>query len=166
MTGTSILVEVSEIEVSKGHAVFTCDGIGSCLGLCAIDSIAGIGGMAHIMLPSADPGESEAKPGMFVDTAVPALIDAMLREGAELHRIVFAVAGGAQVLGASDTGNNWNMGALNSDAIRKAFEEQSLVCVSQDLGGSEGRTVTFCVSSGEIKVATIGGSEKLLCTVH
>lgn len=166
MTGTSLLVDVSEIEVSKGNVVFTCEGIGSCVGVCVYDSVAEIGGMVHVMLPKAIPGEVDLKAGMYVDTAIPALIELMVSKGADANRLVFAIAGGAQVLGGAGSESDWNVGALNATAIQKAIEDHSLRCLAQDLGGSEGRTISFCVSSGEIRIATIGGAEKLLCSAR
>ena len=71
--------------------------LGSCLGLVLYERRLRIGGLAHIVLPTAPAGPCEL-PGKFVDTAVPALIRKMeqLADGAPL-KLWAKIAGGANM---------------------------------------------------------------------
>lgn len=163
MVADSVLVDASEVRVSKSPVVFTCEGIGSCVSLCAFDPISKVGGMAHVMLPANSGSDQEQRPARYAELAVQSLLDEMSALGAKTERTLVAMAGGAQVMASSDI---WNIGALNTIALKQAVDDRSLTRVAEDLGGVQGRNVTFCMGSGEIRVTTIGGQESVLCNIR
>src|ERR1700754_4992078 len=71
--------------------------LGSCIGICLWDPIAKVAAMAHVVLPTA-PSGPVATPGKFGDTAVPALLTALDRAGAQKLRLQCKIVGGAAVL--------------------------------------------------------------------
>jgi chemotaxis protein CheD len=72
-------------------------GLGSCVAVCLFDAGSQVIGMAHVVLPGADP--SGAPNAKYARTALPALISRMQLHGAgDPRRYVARLAGGAQIL--------------------------------------------------------------------
>ncbi|MFH2035216.1 MAG: chemotaxis protein CheD, partial [Candidatus Zixiibacteriota bacterium] len=78
------ILGISEIYVSNvpGDVLITYS-LGSCIGLTAYDPVVKVGGMIHYMLPLSKiaPEKAKAKPGMFADTGIPALLNQILNLG-------------------------------------------------------------------------------------
>lgn len=163
LNAAAVLVGMSELLVARGSATFSCHGLGSCVSICLFDPVAEVGGMAHVMLPKSTNSIQPAKPAKFADVAIPKLIEQLEALGASSSRLVVAIAGGAQVMRTPKQSAPWDLGERNRIAVIEALQKFDLSCLSEDCGGTEGRTVTFCLASGEIMVYTIGGGEKLLC---
>lgn len=166
MTTTAVHVGMAEIHLLKGSGVFSCLGLGSCVGLCALDPVANVAACAHIMLPEAFAGKPVDRPGKFANTAVPELLAMMERMGAERSRIVTAMAGGAQVFKFGANADKLNIGERNGTAVTKLLSALGLPVVGHDLGGNAGRTVLFVVESGVISVRTAAQGEKKLCSLR
>lgn len=167
MTATQMLVGMAEIHTLKGPGVFTCLGLGSCIGLCALDPVANVGGMVHVMLPELFAGRTEEKVGKFADTGVPALISALEGLGASRHRLVVAMAGGAQVFKFGSGGpSKLDIGARNQDAVDAQIKKLGLRCLGKDVGGNVGRTMTMCSETGEVRVRTVSQVERVLCKLR
>lgn len=166
VTTSAVLVGMAEIQVVKGSGQLTCLGLGSCVGLCGLDPVTGVAGMAHIMLPEAFPGKGEDKPGKFADTGVPALIDAMAKAGADPQRIVFAMAGGAQVFKfTANPESKLDIGTRNIQATTKKLAEMGARVLAKDTGGDIGRTIKLSVETGELTVRSVVAGEKALCNL-
>lgn len=167
MTATQMLVGLADIKVHQGPALFTCLGLGSCIGLAAYDHKTEIGGMVHIMLPEMFPGKPLEKPGKFADTGLPALLETLESMGAERSRLVVAYAGGAQVFKfGGNTENRMDVGSRNGQAVEELVKKLRLRVLAHDVGGNAGRTVSLCTRSGELKVRTVSAGEKLLCNMR
>jgi len=166
-TMTQLLVGMAEIQVSKGPALFTCLGLGSCIGLAALDPVTGVCGMVHVILPESFPDKPVDKPGKFADTGVKELLSLMKSLGADMSRLRVCYAGGAQVF---KFGNNadgrLDVGARNAVAVAARVKELGLRCIATDTGGSSGRTVIFDGATGEVRVRTVAGGEKALCSLR
>src|SRR4051794_31565093 len=96
-----VIVGIADLAVSNNqNATLTTYSLGSCLGITVYDPVVRAGGLLHIMLPdsSIDSNKAAKQPAMFVDTGVPALFRAAYQFGAEKHRMIICVAGGAQIM--------------------------------------------------------------------
>jgi chemotaxis protein CheD len=137
-------------------------GLGSCVAICLFDPASEVIGMAHVVLPGADPtGAPNAK---YAGTALPALIARMQLQGAGDHRrYVARLAGGAQILMLGGSGKLPRIGDLNSVAVQAALKTNGIPLKAADLGGSRGRSVWFSPGEGgQIRVRTIGSAERVL----
>lgn len=158
-----IPVGLGEIKVSDTPgSVLVCYGLGSCIGLVLYDPHARIGGMAHVVLPSSSLGRGREMAGKFADTAVPALMEAVLRLGAARSRLTARMAGGARMLNVIGAGSRLDIGARNAEAVKAALEAARLPLTAEDTGGSHGRTVHLYVDTGQVLVSTVGRGERLL----
>jgi chemotaxis protein CheD len=156
----TIVVGMGELQVSNDpQAVLTCLGLGSCIGFAAYDPLAKAAGMVHIVLPDSS-GKMGVIPGKFADTALPALIEAMEKLGAEKRRMVVKIAGGAQMSLVAGSAGIFKTGERNLEATEIAAAEQGLKIASADVGGHSGRTLRLYVESGKVTVTTAGTETK------
>src|SRR5678815_5202648 len=108
---------MADIQLAKGPAVFSCLGLGSCIGLVAYDRLADVTAMVHIMLPEAFKDKPVEKPGKFADTGISEMFRLMAGLGAEARRTVVAFAGGAQVFKYGSGGSDrMDVGLRNGQA--------------------------------------------------
>jgi chemotaxis protein CheD len=154
---TAIAVGLGDLHVSKTTDLVAYS-LGSCIGICMWDPGSRVAAMAHVVLPTA-PAGTVATPGKFGDTAVPALLDALKRQGADLLRVRCKIAGGAAVLKLGGGGNLPNIGARNIDAVRAALTRAKIRILAEEVGGNQGRTVRLEPPSGRILVRTVRGTE-------
>lgn len=166
-TGVQLLVGMADIQVHKGSALFTCLGLGSCIGLAALDPESNVAGMVHVMLPESFKDKPVEKPGKFADTGIRELLDQMRKIGADPTRLRIAYAGGAQVFKfGSNADSRLDVGARNGVAVEQMVRSLGFRPVAVDVGGSVGRTVMFASETGEVRVRTVAGGERVLCKLR
>jgi len=157
MNGDTIIAGMGELYVSSSpSAVLACIGLGSCIALFAYDPIARIGGIVHIVLPRLDKTRQDGF-AKYADTAVPLLIEEVIKVGAARKRLTFKMAGGAQMTIAPGLSNTFKMGDRNRLEVIAALEREKMTLVSADTGGSKGRTASMYVENGRVFVKTVGG---------
>jgi chemotaxis protein CheD len=114
--------------------------------------------MAHVVLPTA-PAGPVSLPGKFGDTAVPAMLEALLRAGAQKFRLQCKIAGGAAVLALGGGGSLPKIGDRNVESVKAALAKVNLLIVGEQTGGNQGRTVRLEPISGRVLVRTVRGTE-------
>ncbi len=125
--------------------------LGSCIGITLCDVTAGVGGMAHVMLPKATGATNS--PGKFADTGVDSLLKEVLSEGANRARLQAKIAGGAAMFGADcDTA----IGARNAKAVLERLAMHQIPMVAKEVGGNKGRRMCLDPMTGEVEVQIIG----------
>lgn len=157
---TQVHVGMGEMVVLRRSEVAVMAlGIGSCIVLCAYDPLAGVAGMAHILLPSSLGHTADsAAPARSAPQAVPNLIASMEELGASRQRLRTAMVGGASLF--SEAGND--IGNRNIDAVLSTLELYRLHPVARDVGGHRGRSVRFHASTGAVWRRTVGQPDTLL----
>lgn len=166
--GAPVLVGMADLQVQKGGGLFTCVGLGSCIGFCALDPVTSVAGVVHVMLPEAFDRNNVDKIGKFADTGVPELLRQMEKQGAVLRRLNVALIGGAQVFkfGAPGAMPKMDVGLRNIEAVRSEVKKSNLKIVGEDVGGSLGRTLNLDISTGQIRVRTVSKGEINLCSLR
>lgn len=129
--------------------------LGSCVSTCLWDPVERIGGMNHFMLPgdNARPDSPWAASARFGLYAMEVLINDMLRLGADRHRLVAKVFGGAQLLAGFD---RLDVGAKNSEFVLHFLREEGIRVLAQDLQDVCPRKVHFFVATGKVQVKRLG----------
>lgn len=144
------------------EATLTCLGLGSCVALVLLERSAGVGAMAHMVLPDSTAGRPSEGSAKFVDQAVPLLLEHMAALGAIPRKMSVALVGGATMLtGAAFTGRV-NIGERNIEAARAALSAHRLAKPVEELGGTHGRTVRLQMSSGTVTVSAAGSAPQEL----
>jgi chemotaxis protein CheD len=158
----SLTVGMGEIVVSaSADTVISCIGLGSCIAVCAQDKLGKIGGMVHVVLPQSN-GVTGGNPAKFADTAVPLLLEMMVKKGASRNRLTIKIAGGAQMTVAAGLRDTFKTGERNLAQIRAALEKERIAISAADVGGTLGRTVKMYLGTGLLTVKTVNGTPREL----
>lgn len=151
-----IPVGMSQLRTAKSPAQLAVYGIGSCVILAIYDAVRRIGGVAHIMLPdSTGMDMSIVNAIKFADTAVPALIEAVLDEGALRVSLEAKIFGGSEMFPPTEDFSN-TVGRDNIRAVKAALRKHNIPLKSEDIGGTHGRSIEFDLSNGIVKVFIVG----------
>ena len=157
MAENTIVLGMADLMVIRAPVKLVTLGLGSCIGLVVYDATAKVAGMAHIMLPNSRGLMGSEKVGKFADTAVPALIDAMEKQGAVKSRIKAKLAGGAQMFALPGMSADFlTVGAKNVTETKKRLSLLKIALIASDTGGNKGRTIEFSTSNWMLKVKTLG----------
>ena len=166
-TPERIKVGVAEYAVAAGESTLVTSGLGSCVGIALADTDAGVGGLAHAMLPSAEgrtsgseSGDGGRSPGKYVDTAVPDLLAAMADRGADRSGIEARLAGGSAMFEFSSA--DGGVGERNVAAAKAVLSERGVPVVATDVGGDHGRSLTLTAGTGELSVRRAHGDTRVI----
>jgi chemotaxis protein CheD len=133
--------------------------VGSCIAICMYDSKHKCGGLAHIMLPNSAIAPHELLPSKFADTAVPALIELICKVSGHKMPLSAKIAGGANMFPTLKN-NSLNIGAKNIDAVKAALRQHNVHLIGEDVGGQNGRRITFSLETGVATVRRFNGETR------
>ncbi|MDI1361248.1 chemoreceptor glutamine deamidase CheD [Methylotenera sp.] len=126
--------------------------LGSCVSACIRDSISGIGGMNHFMLPdsaAADKDSPVSESMRYGTYAMEVLINQLLRNGARRENLEAKIFGGGNVLKSFTT---MNVGDRNAVFVRKFLKEERIRVTSEDLLDIYPRKVYYFPKTGRVLV--------------
>lgn len=150
-------VPVAGYAVARATGLLSSVGLGSCVALIMHDSLSQVGALAHILLPSETMSRDRSRPAKFASTAPEFLLDEMRRFGAT-GTPVARIVGGASMFG-SLLSNGINMGERNVMAVKQALENAGITLLAEDVGGDYGRSVSFDVATGRVRVTSMRHGE-------
>jgi len=154
-----INVGIAELAIAEESDILRTI-LGSCVGICLYDSDSKIGGLAHIMLPEKKSNSSNDK--KYATTAIPILIDEMIKKGAVLENISAKIIGGAKMFKVSDNSIMGEIGNNNINKVKDVLKEKNIKILAEDVGHDYGRTIDFYVKDGLIKIKSLGQEEKII----
>ncbi|KAB2952985.1 chemotaxis protein CheD [Heliorestis acidaminivorans] len=151
-----IKVGIADLNVAAYPDTITTLGLGSCVGVTLYDSTTKIAGLAHVMLPSTELSKTAVvNKAKFADSALPELVDRMLKKGAVARRIKAKMAGGAQMFQFKDSTGQKSIGDRNIEACKMALRKLGIPLVAEDVGGNYGRTIELFTETGMLEVRAI-----------
>ena len=153
---TLINVGVAQMQSSATPTVLRTI-LGSCIGICIYDKVKKSGGMAHILLPTRGASEKSEK---YADSAVPLLIDTLIKSGCKKENLSAKIAGGASMFKFTSNMSLAQIGEKNIEMTIKTLEENHIPIMALDVGGNAGRVIDFYLEDGRLKVRA-GGKEKV-----
>jgi chemotaxis protein CheD len=121
--------------------------LGSCIAVCLWDTIAGIGGMNHYMLPLWN-GEGLPSP-RYGNIAIPRLIEKMTGSGSTKSNLRAKVFGGSEMLSVLKE-SKMKIGAQNSILAEDLLAREGIPIISIDVGGHCGRRIQFNTKTGAV----------------
>lgn len=138
---------------TEGHLITTV--LGSCVSACVRDTVLGVGGMNHFMLPSNDdPGRlseqvrnNASAANRYGSFAMENLINDVMKHGGSRNRLEVKVFGGGRILN-----NVSDIGAKNIEFVREFLRTENLRVVAEDLGERFPRKVYYDPRSGRVRV--------------
>ncbi len=147
-----------KINVLPGHFHITASPtevigtlLGSCVAACVRDSVTGLGGLNHFLLPAPKDeidNNSDAAT-RYGDAAMNALIGGLIRRGARRENLEIKVFGGANLFPVS---HGQTVGDSNQKFICEFIKNEGLKLVTQHLGGNNGRRIFYHPHTGKVKM--------------
>jgi len=162
VAGPRIVVRVSELIVTDAPATLVAVALGSCVAVALHDPSTGVGGLAHVLLPSQAMGRISGMPGRYAQTAVPTLLERMIARGARAPAIVARLVGGASMFVSLTPPGTIQMGDRNVLAAREALHRNGIRLVGEAVGGDFGRTVEFDLTTGKITIGSYNRGGQVL----
>jgi chemotaxis protein CheD len=152
-----MVVGISDYKLARNPNVFVTYALGSCVGICLYDQLLKIGGLSHIMLPESSMfNKADINRMKFADTAIVRLIKEMEKLGANSGKIIAKLAGGAQMFAFTQSSDMMRIGLRNVLSSKEKLRELHIPVISEDTGGSYGRTIELNSTSGKLLIKTIG----------
>lgn len=150
-------MKVGHLAVARRNSdCLTACGIGSCLVITLYDAKHRMGALAHAMLPKRPKTAGEELKSMgevvedlkYVDVAVEELVRCLETCGAKRGNLEAKLVGGASMFSSFES----DIGRENVLSAKRKLKEEGIRLVGESVGGSTGRSVGFCVSSGVVTV--------------
>jgi chemotaxis protein CheD len=125
--------------------------LGSCVAACLRDSVSGIGGMNHFLLPG-EAGSAGLRYGVH---AMELLMNGLLKRGARRERLEAKLFGGARL---SD--HLADIGDQNASFAERFMREEGIRVVGGSLRGDQGRRIQFWPATGRARQALVSQADK------
>ena len=129
--------------------------LGSCVGVVLYAPRAAAGGLAHVLLGEAPTGKI-VKKGKYARPAILGLVAELKDQGVPTEDLRARVFGGASMFNAGQATFLQQIGAENLRIVRQVLKELKITLVSEDTGGSAGRTITLFLDDGRVLLRANG----------
>lgn len=149
-----IRVSIADYAVSAGKVTLATIGLGSCVAIILHDVRAGVGALAHVLLPNQALSTVRDVPGKFAATAVPAMLTRMRELGAR-NDVGAKIVGGSSMFASLLPAGALPLGARNIVAARAACAANGIAVLAEDVGGTHGRSVYLNVRDGSVLVRSM-----------
>lgn len=142
----------------SNHGEMVVTVLGSCISTCVRDTVHGVGGMNHFMLPKKhnekdhDNAQLLADAARYGNWAMEYLINNILKNGGERRNLEAKIFGGGRVLQGMDS---IDIGARNAEFAVEYMAREAIKVVAQDVGDVCPRKVLFFSDTGKVKVRKI-----------
>ncbi|MCK5579807.1 MAG: chemotaxis protein CheD [Candidatus Omnitrophica bacterium] len=149
-----IVVGMADIKVGEAPSVLLTN-LGSCIGLCLYDPQRKIGGLLHLMMPSAGAAvnKSELKKAKYADTGIQELLQQLKNiYGVRVSDCSAKIFGGAKIL----QGNIHNIGMDNDAAVRAILKDLGIRVGACKTGGEKGYKLKFNLETGAVACQIFG----------
>ncbi|SER53214.1 chemotaxis protein CheD [Psychrobacillus sp. OK032] len=154
--GQVVKVGIADMNTVKMPDTIRTSGLGSCVGVVLYDERSQIAGLVHVMLPDSSLGRTETiNVAKFADTGIPAMIEQLKLEGVQPFRLRAKIAGGAQMFQFTSGKDTMRIGPRNVEAVKEYLKKYSIPIISEDTGGSSGRTIEFNPANNLLNIRTV-----------
>lgn len=160
---TVIKVGIADLKFVKAPDTIRTLGLGSCVGVIVYDEMMKIAGLAHVLLPdSSHTRQTNVNAFKYADTAIPILVDELVKNGASKLRLKAKIAGGAQMFQFNSNSDTMRIGDRNADAVKEKLKEFKIPIISSDVGGNSGRTIEFDPITSELRIRKVRSEEFII----
>ena len=130
--------------------------LGSCIAACLYDSVSGVGGMNHFMLPEGFDPDNPASTRYGVH-AMELLITEIMKLGGQRRRFQAKVFGGGHVLNIRESLDG--VPQRNIEFVRRFLNVERIPVMTEDVGGYQARRVLFYSNTGKVMLKRLGNNE-------
>jgi chemotaxis protein CheD len=153
-TERRINIVQGEFHVTQAPDVVLTTILGSCVAACLCDTLAGVGGMNHFLLPGDETCHSDGAAMRHGVHAMELLVNGLLQRGARRERLQAKLFGGACMMqGLADVGR------LNADFAERFIRREHIAMTGGSLRGTRGRRIQYWPATGRARQMTLGPAE-------
>jgi putative nucleotidyltransferase with HDIG domain len=109
--------------------------LGTCVGVAMIDAEAGVGGLAHFLLPEPVSPQSTFQPEKYASSGMPIFLKALYAAGAQRDRLKATMAGGALIGPLDDLDINLDIGGRTAETVEKTLKAEGIAIERAETGG-------------------------------
>ena len=150
-----LTVGIEDMKMLQWDGELITYALGSCIGICLWDPNIKLGALIHIMLPiNMETGRKNTM--KYADTGIRETLQQLAVKGARKDRLVAKIAGGAKMFEVAGNSNLGNIGARNIECVRMNLRKEGIRIVSENVGGSVARTLSFFPATGIGKIRAYG----------
>ena len=142
-----VSVGIADMKILRQEGTLITYALGSCIGITFYDPVIKLGALLHIMLPEA--GVTNVNPMKFADTGI--------RETLRKFYVF-----GAKMFEMKGQGGFGNIGERNIQSVKKILRQEGIRITGEDTGANYARTMLMDLSSGEVRIRTVGKSERII----
>jgi putative nucleotidyltransferase with HDIG domain len=134
--------------------------LGTCVGVALIDAEAGVGGLAHFLLPEPTSQESACQPEKYASSGMPIFLSALYAAGAQRQRLKATMAGGALVGPLDELDLNLNIGGRTAETVEKILRAEGIPIDRAETGGVFSCCIQLDLRGGGCRIEP-SGAERL-----
>lgn len=139
------MLAINDMQVDNLPVVYTCYGLGSCIGLFIMDRARKLSAAAHIASPSSSAASESSAPFELMN----ALFEGLQRHGSDLSSLRAKLTGGSDVFDIP-----YHVGAQNVSLVLQWLLRNRVFVAATDLGGKVSRTARFDSTTGQLEIST------------
>jgi len=157
------MVGIAQLKTAGPGDSLATLGLGSCVVIAIYDAASQRGSLAHIMLPHEAFGRRREGENMlkYADVAIPEAVRLLEEQGSPRASLSAKIAGGSRMFDLSKDSQG-DIGQRNVKAVREILANLDIPLIASDTGGNRGRSVEFRPESGELRVRSVYGPEKII----
>ncbi|WP_410499645.1 chemotaxis protein CheD [Chitinibacter sp. S2-10] len=140
----ALVLHAGELGVNHHRPLATT--LGSCIAVCLYEPYHHLIGMNHFMVPLSH--HKDDQDGYFSGMAsMEQLVNAMMKAGAQKHRLVAKAFGGGDMFGLE---NQKGIGQANIEFTQRWLKDDHIPLLASDFGGKWARQVVFDPINGDV----------------
>lgn len=154
-------VGIADMKITRQEGLLITYALGSCIGISFWDPMIKLGALLHIMLPERGRTNND-NVFKYADSGIAETLRKLGAYGGTKRRLVCKIAGGAKMFEMKGVGDLGNIGERNIQMVKKIMLSEGLHISGEDIGANYARTMSLDVSTGEVRIKTMGKSERIL----
>lgn len=153
--GQKVTVGIADMKILQWDGELITFALGSCIGICLYDPQVKLGALIHIMLPiNMEAGRKNTM--KYADTGIRETLQQLAGRGARKDRLIAKIAGGAKMFEIAGNSSLGNIGQRNIESVRMNLRKEGIRIVSENVGGSVARTLSFFPATGVGEIRAYG----------
>ena len=157
-TPQKVTVGIADMKILQFSGELVTYALGSCIGICLYDPTIKLAALIHIMLPiNMEAGRKNTM--KYADTGIRETLKQLEARGARRSRMIAKIAGGAKMFEVAGNSNLGNIGQRNIDCVHMNLRKEGIRIISENVGGSVARTLSFFPENGLAKIRAYGQPE-------
>ncbi|MGD2036402.1 MAG: HDOD domain-containing protein [Desulfobacterales bacterium] len=130
--------------------------LGTCVGAALYDSVAGVGGLVHILLPEPLKIEGSFQPEKYASTGFPLFLEALAKAGASAENMKACIAGGALVGPLDNSDLELDIGGRTAERVMQIIAAEGIRVDKMETGGFFTCSLTLNLNTWECRIEPAG----------